>query len=112
MANYQRFSKAARNPSIPEELRVEAMFLAAFHLVDARAARSGVHINKHQAVRRELERNSFLFGPSTRRVWTAFQELERNLRPKFVYGGTWRQADFARAEAVFHEIVELCGEDA
>ena len=109
LAKFRLFREAAFNPSVPEELRVEAMFLAAFHLIDARAAAEGVHINKHQRLRRELERSGSIFGAATRRLWTAFQELERDLRPKFVYGGTWKRSDFTRAEAVFRDIEDLCG---
>jgi hypothetical protein len=35
--------------------RIEAYFNASFHLIEAVAARIGLHIQKHQKVRSELE---------------------------------------------------------
>ncbi len=112
LAQYEEFKKGADLGANPLPVRVEAHFLALFHLIDACAARRGVHINKHQRVRSELERNPAIFGPRTEEVWMAFQDIEARLRPKFVYGKSWRREDFevvlekaARIERMYREVL-------
>lgn len=107
---YKRFRLDALRNDISEELRVEAFFLSAFHLIEASAARHHVHINKHQNVRKELEANDRIFGPKTADVWKAFQELETRIRPKFVYGSRWTAKDFERAKHLFESIEAICRE--
>lgn len=110
LERYKRFRSDALRNEISEELRVEAFFLAAFHLIDSYAARQSVHIGKHQNVRKELEANDRIFGPKTAEVWKAFQELETRIRPKFVYGARWTAKDFERAKLLFESIELLCRE--
>ena len=110
LAQYQDFRKGAELDANPPQLRVEAIFLAVFHLIDACAALHNVYINKHQRVRHELERNPAVFGERTEEVWLAFQDIEARLRPKFVYGMNWRREDF---ESVFEKagrIERICQE--
>jgi hypothetical protein len=110
LAQYQDFKGGAEMEANSPQLRVEAIFLAIFHLIDACAASHNVHINKHQRVRYELERNATIFGGRTEEVWIAFQDIETRLRPKFVYGKSWRPEDF---KAVFDRaarIEEICRE--
>ena len=107
LARYRKFREDGFREENSAEIRVEALFLAAFHHIDACAAHHGVHINKHQAVRKELDTNTFIFGPETATVWKAFQELETRIRPKFVYGSRWTAADFERAKKEFG-IIEAC----
>lgn len=110
LSQYEDFKRGAGLEANPPQLRVEAMFLAVFHLIDACAATHSVHINKHQRVRHELERNPTIFGDRTEEVWIAFQDIEARLRPKFVYGKSWGPRDF---EAVFERaarIEALCRE--
>lgn len=110
MDRYKRLRSDALRSEISEELRVEAFFLAAFHLIDACAALHNVHIGKHQNVRKELEANDRIFGLKTADVWKSFQELETRIRPKFVYGSRWTAKDFERAKRVFESIEALCQE--
>ncbi len=77
LAQYEDFMKAANNEDDPPPARVEALFLATYHLIDAYAAHKGVHINKHQRVRPELKRNPAIFGEATEEVWMTFQDIER-----------------------------------
>ncbi len=109
-SQYEDFTRGAALEANPPQLRVESVFLAVFHLIDACAARKSVHIGKHQNVRRELEANPAIFGERTAEVWSAFQDIESRLRPKFVYGRSWRKEDLdavfekaARIEAVCRE---------
>ena len=83
---YRMFLRDAKNESNSEPTRVIAYFEAAFHLIEAVAARRRIHINKHQLVRRVLE-ESTLFGDDTEKVWRAFQEIENQIRPGQAYGG-------------------------
>jgi hypothetical protein len=110
LQRYETFRADAFREENSAEIRVEALFLASYHLIDACAARLNVHINKHQNVRRELEANDRIFGPRTREVWQAFQELETRVRPKFVYGLSWGPRDLERARALLRAIEERCRE--
>jgi hypothetical protein len=94
LGQYRDFKKGAELDANPPQVRVEALFLAVFHLIDACAALRNVHINKHQRVRSELEQNPAIFGERTKEVWLTFQDLETRLRPKFVYGKSWTEEDF------------------
>ncbi|MGQ0796642.1 MAG: hypothetical protein ACT4OI_02065 [Methanobacteriota archaeon] len=110
MAQYQDFKKGAELEANPPQLRVEAVFLAVFHLIDACSASHNVHINKHQRVRYEVGRNLTILGDRTEAVWLAFQDIETRLRPKFVYGKSWRPADFKAAFERAARIEEICRE--
>ena len=104
LAQFQDFKKGSDLAANPPQLRVEAIFLATFHLIEACAAAHNVHINKHQRVRYELERNPVIFGDRTEEVWIDFQDLESRLRPKFVYGKSWRPEDL---KAVFEKAARI-----
>ena len=110
LAQYQDFKKAADLDVNPPQVRVEAMFLAVFHLIDACAALHNVHINKHQRVRYELEQNPTVFGARNKEIWLAFQDIETRLRPKFVYGRNWREEDFDSVFEKASRIERLCKE--
>jgi len=107
-ATYERFKADSTREEISDALRVEALFLAAFHLIDACAAQSNVHIGKHQNVRRALEANSRIVGPETEGLWRAFQNLETRVRPRFVYGGGGSPADLQEAQDLFATIERIC----
>ena len=110
LAQYQDFKKGAELDAKPPQVRVEAIFLAVFHLIDAYAASHNVHINKHQRVRYELERDPAIFGDRTEETWLVFQDIEARLRPKFVYGKNWRQADFDSLFEKASRIEQICQE--
>ena len=108
MAQYNALKDMANLPGGNPQGRVELLFLAAYHLIDACAARKGQHINKHQNVRRELEANPIVLGERTEHVWRAFNDLQGDSRAKFVYGGRWKQGDFEEALRRFEVIETLC----
>lgn len=110
LAIYHDFRKGADLEQNPPLLRVEAIFLAVFHLIDACAALNNVHINKHQMVRRTLEVNPIIFKDKTQIVWLAFQDIESRLRPKFVYGGSWKDEDFEMVFEKASKIEQMCME--
>jgi len=108
LAQYRAFKETADLPGASPQGRVELLFLAAYHLIDACAAKGGQHINKHQNVRRELERNPIILGERTGRVWRAFNDLQGDSRAKFVYGGRWTERDLAEAVRSFETVERLC----
>ena len=108
MAQYRAFKATADLPGATPPSRVELLFLAAYHLIDACAAMRGQHINKHQNVRIELERNRVILGERTNRVWRAFNDLQGDFRAKFVYGGRWAEKDLSNAVQVFELVERLC----
>jgi hypothetical protein len=59
---YNKFKRDAENRGLFDATRAEAYFLAAYHLVEACAAKSRVHIHKHQLVRKRLEENELYLG--------------------------------------------------
>ena len=90
--------------------QVELWFLAAYHLIEACAAKQRLHIQKHQRVPEELRANPGIFGKETPRVVEAFRYLDHEARAKFVYGSTGTKSDFARARASFETIEAICEE--
>ena len=108
LAQYRAFKQTADLPGASPQGRVEMLFLAAYHLIDACAARKNVHIDKHQRVRHELEANPVIFGERTGDIWSAFQEIETRLRPKFVYGSSWRKKDLEAVLEKFSFIETVC----
>jgi len=104
LAQYEDFKKGAELEANPAQLRVEAIFLAIFHLIDACAASHNVHVNKHQRVRYELARSPAIFGDRTEEIWLTFQDIESRLRPKFVYGKNWTKKDF---DSVFEKALRI-----
>lgn len=108
MAQYRAFKDTADLPDATPPGRVELLFLAAYHLIDACAAKKGQHINKHQNVRRELESNPRILGDRAGQVWRSFNELQGESRAKFVYGGRWTEKDLAAAIRAFKTVERLC----
>jgi len=108
MEQYGAFKDMANLPEATPPGRVELLFLAAYHLIDACAAKHGQHINKHQNVRRELERNPAILGDRADRVWRVFNDLQGDYRQKFVYGGRWTAKELADAVRAFETIERLC----
>ncbi len=89
-------------------VRVEMWFLSAYHLIEACAAKHRLHIQKHQRVPGELERNPAILGPDTKRVSEAFHYLDHEARAKFVYGGSGTDADLERARKSFELVESVC----
>ncbi len=108
MAQYKAFKDTANLPGATPQGRVELLFLAAYHLIDACAAKKRQHINKHQNVRRELEKNPVILGTRANRVWRAFNDLQGDFRSKFVYGGRWTEKDLSDAVRSFETVERLC----
>ena len=91
-------------------LLVEVWFLSAYHLIEACAAKKRVHIQKHQRVPDELQRNPSILGPRSSTVADAFRYLDHNARAKFVYGDSGTRADLAKARKSFETIESICRE--
>ncbi|HLB69007.1 MAG TPA: hypothetical protein VJN63_11245 [Thermoplasmata archaeon] len=105
----QAFRDAAAKIDEPAML-VETWFLSAYHFIEACAARQRIHIQKHQRVPDELERNSAILGPRSTTVADAFRYLDNNARAKFVYGDSGTKRDLAKARSCFEEIEAACQE--
>ena len=108
LRHYEALRADAYREENSQEIRVEALFLSSYHLIEACAAKYGIHINKHQRVREELDANWRIFGENTVKVWTAFQDLENRVRPGFVYGSSRSKADFRQAMHLFESIEDIC----
>lgn len=89
---------------------VETWFLSAYHFIEACAAKQRVHIQKHQRVPDELERNPAILGPKSSGVAKAFRYLDHHARAKFVYGDTGTKADLLKARRNFETIESACME--
>ena len=83
----RKFREGAERATSPE-VQVESWFLAAYHLIEACAAKHRVHIQKHQRVPEELRRTLEIFGDKTAEVSEAYQYLDGEARAKFVYGAS------------------------
>lgn len=105
---YKKFKKDADNTKLFEGTRVEAYFLAAFHLIESCAAKERIHINKHQNVRMAIEENTFLFGEESESIWRNFQIIENQLRPKFAYSMSWNKEDMGKIIEHFEIIEKVC----
>ncbi|MDE1821856.1 MAG: hypothetical protein KGJ23_12400 [Euryarchaeota archaeon] len=88
--------------------KVEMWFLAAYHLIEACAAKARLHIMKHQKVADELRRNPTILGEDSDRVAEAFRYLDHVARSKFVYGASGSEEDFQEARSNFALIEEIC----
>jgi hypothetical protein len=106
---YREFKRAAE-ASDSDAVRVETWFLAAYHLIEACAAKHRVHIQKHQRVPEELLHNPSILGGRTKEVVDAFRFLDFEARAKFVYGTTGSRSDLARARGSFETIEAACRE--
>jgi len=107
---YKMFKEDAENEATSHPSRIEAYFSAAFHLIEACAARRNVHIHKHQKVRTMLEENTEIFGGETDTVWRDFQKIENQIRPGQIYGGRIDGKALERARKLFEDIEEICQE--
>lgn len=107
---YQMFKADANNESTSIPIRIEAYFYAAFHLIEAISAKSGIHIEKHQKVRIILESNSQIFKNDTEAIWRAFHEIENQIRPGQVYDGAINGKKLNRTIILFQIIENICGE--
>ncbi len=109
LVRYREFRRAAEL-SEADAVKVEAWFLAAYHLIEACAAKRRIHIQKHQRVPDELGRNPSILGNRTREVADAFRFLDLEARGKFVYGASGTKADLDRARRSFGVIESACQE--
>ena len=105
---YKKFKNDAENLDNFEGTRVEAYFLSEYHLIESCVAIERVHINKHQYVRSILTQNTFIFQEDTKTIWTNFQKIENQLRPKFSYGFTWNDEDMKTVEKCYSILEMLC----
>ena len=105
----QAFQSSAAKIDEPG-LLVEAWFLSAYHLIEACAAKQRVHIQKHQRVPDELQRNPAILGPRSSAVADAFRYLDNSARAKFVYGDSGTKADLHKARMSFETIESTCRE--
>jgi len=105
---YENFKLDAEKNDLYAGTRVETYFLAAFHLIEACTALEMVHINKHQLVRKSLENNKHIFQDETEAIWRNFQTIENKIRPKFVYGASWRPVDLDEVKKCFNDIEIIC----
>jgi len=103
----QAFRDAAAKIDEPAML-VETWFLSAYHFIEACAARQRIHIQKHQRVPDELERNPAILGSDSGRIAKAFHYLEHEARAKFVYADSGSRADLERALGSFVLIESTC----
>jgi len=89
-------------------MKIEAYFYASFHVIESVNAKHAVHINKHQNTRRILEENKKIFGHDNELIWRAFQEIENQIRPGQVYGGSINGDKLKRARKLFQKIENIC----
>jgi len=108
MKKHELFRRDASNEQNSPPTRVEALFEASFHLIEACAARKGVHINKHQLVRSTLLKHESILGEHTEQVWRAFNELENQIRPGQAYGGKIDGEALERAQQLVERVEKAC----
>lgn len=108
LEKYRLFRKDASNEDNSIPTRIEAIFEACFHLIEACMAKNGLHINKHQRVRSMVISNSDVFGEDCESVWRAFQELENQIRPGQVYGGKIDGPQLERAQRLMKKVETVC----
>lgn len=109
LAKARTFQEGADRATSPE-MQVEAWFLAAYHWIEACAAKRRIHIQKHQRVPEELMRNPEIFGEKTRQVSDAYRYLDGEARAKFVYGASGTDEELDRARSSFETVRRLCEE--
>ncbi len=105
----QAFRNAASKIDEPA-LLIETWFLSAYHLIEACAAKQRIHIQKHQRVPDELERNPSILGLRSSVVAEAFRYLDNDARAKFVYGDSGTGRDLTKARKSFELIESACQE--
>lgn len=107
---YEMFNHDAENEANSIPTRIEAYFNACFHLIEAKAAKVGVHIHKHQSVRAILDKNSQIFEDDTEKVWRSFQQIENQIRPGQIYGSLVDGKKLQRTKELFKLIEKICGD--
>ncbi|MFH0978766.1 MAG: hypothetical protein V1837_05695 [Candidatus Woesearchaeota archaeon] len=105
---YLLFRKDAENSDNSPMTRINSYFEASFHAIESCAVLFGIHINKHQDVRRVLEQNKVIFGQETMSVWSKFQDLENKVRPGQLYGGKINGENLQKAKELAAFIFEIC----
>jgi len=105
---YDLFTADGLNEQNSPPTRIEALFEACFHLIEACASKEGTHINKHQLVRPTLLRHHTILGEGSEEVWRAFDELQNQIRPGQAYGGRIDGEALKRAEQIAAIIKEAC----
>jgi len=107
MEKYELFKKDAENSTVSHMSRIEAYFMASFHLIEAVMAKNEKHINKHTMLRSILTKED-VFGEKTETVWRNFQTIENQIRPGQEYGGKINGEELKRAKELFEEIKTIC----
>lgn len=107
MEKYELFKKDAENETVSHMSRIEAYFMASFHLIEAVMAKNEKHINKHTMLRSVLTKEN-IFGDNTETIWRDFQTIENQIRPGQEYGGKINGEELKRAKELFEEIKKLC----
>jgi uncharacterized protein (UPF0332 family) len=105
---YRLFKRDAQNEENSIPTRIEAIFEACFHLIEACMAKERLHINKHSRVRSMVTEHENVFGEDSDKVWRAFQELENQIRPGQAYGGRIDGPQLERAQDIMKEIEDVC----
>ena len=105
---YLNFKEDAENEDLSLPSRAELYFLSIYHLIESCAAKYRIHINKHQKVRVILENNLQIFKKETENVWRLFQDIENKIRPKFTYGFSWTDKDFAELKEKYYKLEGIC----
>jgi len=105
---YRLFKRDAQNEENSIPTRIEAIFEACFHLIEACMAKERLHINKHSRVRSMVTEHENVFGEGSDKVWRAFQELENQIRPGQAYGGRIDGPQLERAQDIMKEIEDVC----
>ena len=105
----RKFQEGADRATSPE-MKVEAWFLAAYHFIEACAAKHRIHIQKHQRVPEELKHSRQIFGEKTMLVSDAYEYLDGEARAKFVYGDSGTDEDLERARTSFETVRRVCEE--
>lgn len=108
LEKYKLFRRDAQNESNSIPTRIEAIFEACFHLIEACMAKNGLHINKHQRVRPMVIGHGDVFKDNSESVWRAFQELENQIRPGQAYGGKIDGPQLERAKGLMNKIESVC----
>lgn len=108
MEKYELFKKDAENKTVSHMSRIEACFMASFHLIEAVMAKHNKHINKHTMLRSVLTKEGDIFKDDTETVWRDFQILENQIRPGQEYGGKINGEELKRAKKLFEEIKKIC----
>jgi len=108
LEKYGLFRKDSRNEDNSIPTRIEAIFEACFHLIEACMAKNGLHIQRHQKVRPMIIDHENVFREDSESVWRAFQELENQIRPGQIYGGRINGPQLERAERIIDNLENIC----